>query len=165
MQKQTQESFFTQLLLSEMGVKEWLIICALDTDIIVMTLFHFKQLREDGLQDLYIQTKGYYTHFHELAHSFSENERDMLPLLHAASGCDTNRFLFGKGKQALMKAVAELKIESKLAGFCRGIIENRNRENLDKIKTLVTKLLVKLYAKSDKFDTLNAVEAMCIMEA
>ena len=34
-----------------------------------------------------------------------------------------------------------------------------NREKLDKIKAQVTKLFVKLYAKSDKFDTLNAVRA------
>ena len=60
-------------------------------------------------------------------HSFNENERDMLPLLHAVSGCNTNEFLFGKGKWAFMKAVGELKLESELAGYCRGIIENMNR--------------------------------------
>ena len=71
-----------------------MIICASDTDIVVMALFHFKQLREDELQDLYIQSKGYYIPIHELVHGFSENERDMLPLLYAVSGCDTNGFLF-----------------------------------------------------------------------
>ena len=34
-----------------------------------------------------------------------------------------------------------------------------NRRKLDKIKALVAKLFVKLYAKSDKFDALNAVRA------
>ena len=127
--------------------------------IVVMALFHFKQLREDGLQDLHVQSKGYYIHIHKLMHGISENEKDMLPLLHAVSGCDTNGFLFGIGKQAFMKAVAVLKIESELAGSCRGIIENMNREKLDKFKALITYLLVKLYSKSDRFDTLNAVRA------
>ena len=49
-----------------------------------------------------------------------------------------------KDIRAFMKAVAELKVESELAGFCKGIIENRNRGKLDKIKALVTKLFVKL---------------------
>ena len=63
-----------------------MIICASDTDIGVMALLHFKQLREDGLQGLFIQSKGYYIPIHELVHDSSENGRDMLPLLHAVCG-------------------------------------------------------------------------------
>ena len=73
-----------------------MITCASDTDKVVMALFHFKQLQEDGLQDLYIQSKGNYIPIHDLVHGFSENERDMLPLLHAVSSCNNNGFLFGK---------------------------------------------------------------------
>ena len=54
---------------------EIVIICASGTDIVVMALFHFKQLRGDGLQGLYIQSKGYYIPIHELVHGFSENEK------------------------------------------------------------------------------------------
>ena len=43
-------------------------ICASDTDIVVMALFHFKQLREDGLQELFIKSKEHYIPFHEIVH-------------------------------------------------------------------------------------------------
>ena len=75
---------------------ERVIICASATAIVVMAFFHLKQLREDGLQELFIQSKDRYIPIHELVHEFSENERDMLPLLHAISSCDTNGFVFGK---------------------------------------------------------------------
>ena len=51
-----------------------------------MALFHFNQLREDGLQELFIKSKDHYIPIHEIVHGFSENDRDMLPLLHAISG-------------------------------------------------------------------------------
>ena len=66
-----------------------------------MALFHFKQLREDGLQEVFIQSKDNYSPIHELVHGFSENERDMLHLLHAISGCDTNGFVFEEGETGI----------------------------------------------------------------
>ena len=155
--KEADERVFLLTTVAIRNESERVIVCASDTDIVVIALFHLNSFERMGFRIL-IQSKGYYIPIHKLVHRFSENERDMLHLLHAVSGYDTNGFLFGKGKRAFMKAVGELKKESELAGFCRGIIENMNREK-NKIKALVTKLFVKLYTKSDKFDTLNAVRA------
>lgn len=71
------------------------IICASDTDIVEIAIYLFKQLRESGLQELYVKTKDYFIPIHELVRGFSENERDMLPIFHALSGCDTNGYVYG----------------------------------------------------------------------
>ena len=107
MKKPIHESFFTQLL--QLIVCVSVIIYASDTDIVVMALFHFKQLRKDGHQELLIQSKDHYIPVHELVHEISETKRKMRPLLHAISGCDTNGFVFGKGKFVVTKACGRTK--------------------------------------------------------
>ena len=89
------------------------------------TVFPFR------LQELFIKSKEHYSPIHEIVHGFSENDRDMLPLLHAISGCDTNSFVFGKGKRAFMKAISELKMESELAPLSRGIKDDSSQEVID----------------------------------
>ena len=54
--------------------------------------------RLDGLLDLFIQTKDYVIPIFSLVTGVSTCERAMMPLKHALSGCDTNGFMFGKGK-------------------------------------------------------------------
>ena len=83
----------------------------------------------------------------------------MLPLLHAISGCDTNSFVFGKGKRAFMKAISELKMESELAPLSRGIKDDSSQEVIDRVNVMATKIFVRLYAKDKEFETLNSLRA------
>ena len=83
----------------------------------------------------------------------------MLPLLHAMSECDTNSFVFGKGKRAFMKAISELKMESELAPLSRGIKDDSSQEVIDLVNVMATKIFVRLYAKDKEFETLNSLRA------
>ena len=56
-----------------------------DTDSVIMALFHFQQLRDDRLRELCIKCKDHKMPIHEIVQRFSENDRVMLPLLHAIS--------------------------------------------------------------------------------
>ena len=67
MKKQTHEFFLHVAVAVKCGSGR-VTICASDTDIVVMALFHFKQLRENGLQELFIKSKVHYIPIHEIVH-------------------------------------------------------------------------------------------------
>lgn len=137
---------------------EKVIVCASDTDIVVIAMYMFQRLSEDGLHELYIKTKDYAIPIHELVHHFSQTEREMLPLMHALSGCDTNGYMFGKGKRMFMKAVQETGKGTELARLCNDTRSNVTDYLISDTIDTATPVLTYLYTKAS-FDNLNIVRA------
>ena len=79
------------------------VIVAFDTDIVVIAMYLFDHFRADGLLEPFILTKDYAIHIHSLLPGFSTSEQTMIPLMYALSGCDTNGFMFGKGKLLFLR--------------------------------------------------------------
>ena len=96
---------------------ERVVVVASDTDIVVIATYLFDNFRLDGLLELFIQTKDYVIPIHSLVTGFSTCERAMMPLMHALSGCDTNGFMFGKGKVLFYKAVQQTNTATDLGRF------------------------------------------------
>ncbi len=136
-----------------------IIIHASDTDIVVIGLYMYRHLCEIGLSELFVRFKAGFIPIHVLAGHLTENEQDMLPLVHALSGCDTNGFVYGKGKRMFMKAVVETEKASELASLCNSMKDTIAEETVSKTCSVATKLFEHLYAKGDNFDDLNSVRA------
>jgi hypothetical protein len=121
------------------------VIIASDTDIAVIAVYLFQRLADAGLAELYIKTKDYYIPIHDVVRSFSIHETQMLPLLHALSGCDTTSFFFGKGKRSFIKAAS--KRPADLADVCTKLEKQTTltEELRDRIVTVATELLTTVY--------------------
>jgi hypothetical protein len=96
---------------------ERVVVIASDTDIVVIATYLFDNFRLDGLLELFIQTKDYVIPIHSLVAGFSTCERAMMSLMHALSVCDTNGFMFGKGKVLFYKAVQQTNTATDLGRF------------------------------------------------
>ena len=135
-----------------------IIIRASDTDIVVIALYLFEQLASEGLEELFIKSKDYYIPVHEVEKVFADNEKAMLPLLHALSGCDTTSFLFGKGKRAFMNAVAEMNVATDMASVCKGLeaSETISEDVISRTVDLATVVVTSMYC-GETFANLDAL--------
>lgn len=135
-----------------------IVIWASDTDIVVIALYLYRKLYGIGLREMYLKSKSHFIPVHILAEHLSDSEREMLPLIHALSGCDTNGFVYGKGKRIFMKAVLGSETVSEIAQLCSSMQCDISEETVVKTVAIATDLLVHLYVKDD-FNNLNAVRA------
>lgn len=135
-----------------------IIIRASDTDIVVIALYLFEQLATEGLEELFIKSKDYFIPVHDVEKVFSDQEKAMLPLLHAFSGCDTTSFVFGKGKRAFINAVEATNVATDMASVCKEleVSENIPADIISRSVDLATVVFTSLYS-SDNFENLDVL--------
>ena len=88
-----------------------IIIQSPDTDVLVLTVHNFPQLTHTT--ELWIQTgtitstmdQRRYIPVHEICQSLSHVMHDILPAVHALTGCDTTSSFYGIGKRTVFKIV------------------------------------------------------------
>lgn len=84
------------------------LIRSTDTDVVILALSFFFQLKALGLQELWclygIGKSARYLSIHDIAEVLGERRAAALRGLHAFSGCDTVSYFSGKGKNTFYKA-------------------------------------------------------------
>ena len=95
-------------------------MCSGDTDVYVSLLYNFKSWQQYGLQQLWILHNEEVSHVHESFAKLPQTVANILPALHALSGCDTTSKV-GTKKKAFMAAKTE-KNQEKLLHFGSGIL-------------------------------------------
>jgi hypothetical protein len=95
--------------LKELGKQGRIIIKTSDTDVIVLCIYFYKQMKTPvncGFKWetlLVLRTVVGFLPIHELCSSLSEITCRVLPAAHALSGCDTTSSFFGIGKKSVYK--------------------------------------------------------------
>lgn len=127
-------------------------------DILVIEVYLFEQLATEGLKELFIKSKDYFIPVHDVEKVFSDQEKAMLPLLHAFSGCDTTSFVFGKGKRAFINAVEATNMATDMASVCKKleVSENIPADIISRSVKLATIVFTSLYS-SDNFENLDVL--------
>ena len=82
------------------------LVCSGDTDVYVSLLYNFKSWQQYGLQQLWILHNEEVSHVHESIAKLPQTVVNILPALHALSGCDTTSKV-GTKKKAFMAAKTE----------------------------------------------------------
>ncbi len=91
----------------KLGVNRVVLWC-LDTDVAAMCPRYCRLL---GLRELYLKTgvrqKKRFIPMHDVANELGDSTSQMLPAIHAASGCDSTSAFFGIGKQRWLNLIEE----------------------------------------------------------
>ena len=87
------------------GAKRLLVLSS-DTDVLILFLYHWNELRSEGLEELWIKTgvrdTSRYVPVHDLAENIGQDLCRVLPAVHTLTGCDyTSKF---GTKHAAMRA-------------------------------------------------------------
>ena len=79
-------------------------IRTVDTDIVVLAVFMFHQLKLEVWIAFGMKRKFRYIPIHQIAQSLSESRCRALPVFHSLTGCDVSSFMYGKGKKTAWEA-------------------------------------------------------------
>ncbi|MES9880282.1 MAG: hypothetical protein ABW185_05305 [Sedimenticola sp.] len=136
-----------------------IVIRASDTDIVVIGLYLCNRLRELGVHELFIQTADYFIPVHDIANELSQSETNMLPFVHAISGCDTNGYIYGKGKRAFIKAI-EPDTATEIASISTHLetAVHIDRQTIDNAIAIATAIFVRMYTRG-KFENLDSLRS------
>ncbi len=121
-------------------------------------MYFYRKLVDIGLQEMFLKSKSHFIPIHVLAECLTDSEREVLALIHALSGCDTNGFVYGKGKRMFMKAVLGSENVSEIALVCSRMVGDISDDTNAKTVSIATQILTHLYVKDD-FSNLDAVRA------
>ena len=126
-----------------------------------MAMYFLPQLSDSGVKELFIQFQDYFIPIHDITSTMEAEKIQMLPFLHALSGCDTTSFFFGKGKKNVYsKALADNDVKRSIGACCKNLQASFSGEVVESAQNIATSLLIRVYSKSPgQFNSLNELRA------